>query len=207
MRHRLTITELPQPIAPPPGSPPGTAPTVPRPITIEDLRRELNLGDVTDHDLSLAEHIMEATHQLETATARVLLATRVRESYDTTPDDLYANTLQLHRAPVISVDAITYLDPAGETHYWQTDQYLTDLTEPCRIILAPTGVIPSVATDRLNAFSIDYLAGYGLAQEDMPPLVLEYLRNAVRIRFERRAPTELETQRQTAIVNALSYDL
>jgi uncharacterized phiE125 gp8 family phage protein len=147
-------------------------PTPVGPVLLGALRDHVRVLD-SSQDAILIRYADAAGEQLEADARRVLLTTAVVEYYDVWPWDAAA-CVQLHRAPVASVDAIKYYDPDDVLQTWDSANYDTDLVnEPARIVVAENAALSSPNVDqRLNAVQIEYTAGYGTTIDDLPPLAV-----------------------------------
>lgn len=71
--------------------------------------------------------------------------------------------------PLQSIDAITYTDTAGDGQTWSSDDYQTDIvTEPGRVMPVKGGSWPTAQADTFNAVTIEFTAGYGDDDTDIP---------------------------------------
>lgn len=173
-------------------------------VTVDQLKTELSISD-TVWDAKLALLIQEASEQLELATGRALLQATYCERYDQLPLDAWCPCL-VHRAPLLAVSAIQYLDTSGNLQTWPATEYDVDIyAEPGRIALAYAGTLPTIR-DTENAFRVTYTAGYATAAA-VPSAAKEFIFEYCRPRHERRPPTPEETTRLHALINASTVTL
>jgi uncharacterized phiE125 gp8 family phage protein len=173
-------------------------------VTVDELKTELSISDAA-WDAKLALLIREASEQLEVATGRALLVQTFCEFYDWVPlSDAWA--MRLHRAPLIAVSSIKYLDTNGAEQTWAANQYTLDIhREPARIALSFTGTLPTVR-DVMKCFYVTYTAGYATASV-IPSIAKEFIYVYTQARYERRPHMPEEINRLHALINALSFDI
>ncbi len=124
----------------------------------------LNSGD---EDSYLALLISAATEVLEQRTGRAFISRSVRMFLDEWPEN---GVIELPLSPVSNVTAISYFDYSTEVStngmaLFQKDYEDQDL--PPRLVPESETVLP-IVQDKLNAITIDFLAGYGDSPNDIP---------------------------------------
>lgn len=83
-------------------------------------------------------------------------------------DGTTGNEIWLPRAPLQTVDSITYVDGAGAVQTLAPSAYLVDaISEPARITPAPDTTWPSTQA-RANAVTVTFTAGYGTTGAAVP---------------------------------------
>lgn len=173
-------------------------------VTVDELKTELSISD-TAWDAKLLLLIKEASEQLEAATGRALLVQTFCEFYDWVPLAAWC-PLRLHRAPLIAVSSIKYLDTNGAEQTWASSQYDVDIhREPARIALSFTGSLPTVR-EVIKSFYVTYTAGYATAAA-VPAIAKEFIYVYTQARYERRTHAPEEISRLHALINALSFDI
>ena len=97
--------------------------------------------------------------------------------------------LLLRIAPLISVTSITYVDSAGDTQTWDSDEYTSGGYNGRNFIIPKTGYSwPSdVNTDLPNAVTVTYQAGYGAKPSNIPPVIIDAMLLKITDRYENRA--------------------
>lgn len=125
------------------------------PVTLADAKKHLRVdADLTGHDDVITSLIAAASQHVEAVTGRVLLTTTLELVIDSFPA-----AIQLPRAPIASVAAITYYDPAGSLQTLSSNRYALDnVSEPGWIVPAGQGW-PMVAPG-INNVTIRLVAGY-----------------------------------------------
>src|SRR5690606_31055902 len=133
-----------------------TVPPSSAPVSLDEVKRALDLGDDTGSDEELAELIPAAVDMVERDCQRALLSQTWNLYMDGFPCEI-----ELRMPPVIAVASVKYTDTAGDEQTVATSDYHTDTTTaPGRIW--PVTVWPSdVACDRPNAVNVTFTAGYG----------------------------------------------
>jgi uncharacterized phiE125 gp8 family phage protein len=137
-------------------------------LLLDDFKVHLRVSGTAEDSL-LARFLNVAARSLEDDTRRLLLTGTVKEYFDVWPWD-YLVTVQLTRAPVVSVTSVTYYDTANVLQTWSSSDYMADtLSEPARIVMAevPTLVSPNI-DQRPNCVAIEYECGYGSSVTNLP---------------------------------------
>jgi uncharacterized phiE125 gp8 family phage protein len=140
-----------------------TAPAA-RAVTAAELREHLRL-DGTEQDTYLETLIDTATESIEGEADRQLITA----GWTLTLDGFWGpGGIEMPRAPLQSVTAITYTDTAGATQTLASSAYrAVTLAEIGRIHTAYGQSLPSLRAEPRNV-SIVYEAGYGDAASDVP---------------------------------------
>lgn len=149
-----------------------TAPTLP-PVTIDEMRKQLSLGDISAHDTMLLAYIQAATDYVERYCNRALV-TQTRElQLDQFP---CGNEPIYLRPPLVSVTSIVYLAAAdGASTTWTSSEYrVLTSTEPGRIVPAFNCFYP-VPRYIAGAVTVRYVCGAAVAS------VPEALKAAVKL--------------------------
>lgn len=133
-----------------------TAPTS-EPLTVSDVKAHANI-DTTDDDALLTTYIIAAREHVEDKINRTLI-TQTWDYYL----DRFHNVMEMPKAPLQSVSAITYVDTDGATQTLSTSIYTVDSdSDPGRVVLAYNQSWPSVRAD-INVVKITFISGYGNA--------------------------------------------
>jgi len=160
-----------------------TTPPALYPVTLDEVKAHLRFTESED-DALILEAIKEATEKLEDDTRRQFINATIAESYDVWPfggsavgefhslSSQYflsqANSMILHRAPVVSVSSISYVDLDGNSQTLGAGNYNLDIvSEPARIEVSYAGSIPA-ARYQQNAITVTYVAGYGATRDNVP---------------------------------------
>jgi len=135
------------------------APVV-EPLTLAEARAACRIEDVVhDADDMLLGLIYAATRAAEGYTRRALIT----QTWDLTLDFFPEWVIYIPKPTLQSITSITYVDENGVTQTLATDQYMIDVnSEPARITPAWGTVWPSTRW-QMNAVTIRFVAGYGLA--------------------------------------------
>lgn len=151
----------------------STAATV-EPVTVEEVKDWLRI-DSDDEVDTLRSLIKAARQKCETYTRRQFITATYKYYLDDFPSDA-TDILVLPRPPLQSINSITYVDTAGDTQTWSSDEYSADTkTEPGRVKLGYTYVWPASRNQR-HAVTVTYVAGYG----DSASFVPESIKTAVK---------------------------
>jgi uncharacterized phiE125 gp8 family phage protein len=144
-----------------------TVEPVAEPLTIAALREHLRV-DLSDDDDLIEAILVAARSWVEQHTNRQFVPATFewRLPYFPDRDDV---PLRLPRAPALSIESITYIDTDGAEQTWSSSKYQTSLyRDPALLMPLPDEVWPNTQTDRLDAVTITFKAGYesGTSPED-----------------------------------------
>jgi uncharacterized phiE125 gp8 family phage protein len=132
------------------------------PISVDEAKAHIGLLDDTSRDDLIEGYITAARMWVENHTGHVLVQ---REFTDTR--DRFGRFIELHRRPVVLVDAITYTAADGTSQPYADGVYSIDRS-PARIFPALNGWWPSLG--RNGSVTVTYTAGYDPGQEPRPLL-------------------------------------
>ena len=151
-------------------------------LTTAQARAQCRIDDTFENDL-LDAYIAAAQSEAERVTGRAIGATVYRLTLDCFPD--IGEPILLPRPPLVSVDAISYIDAAGDaaTLDPEADIIIDADGEPARLVPLVGNSWPDTQTDRLAAVTITYTAG---VDADIDPVVLQAVRLAVAGWYEHR---------------------
>lgn len=162
-------------------TPPGALP-----ISVEQAQRQAHgvLLGFDDPELDLWESIWipSVVAEAETFQSRSYITT----AYRLTIDWRFPDAICLPRAPVQSVDAVSYVDCDGVNQTLDSADYQFDLgAEPVYIRPAYNKCWPSVR-NQLAAIQVDFTAGYGDVAADVPANIRNALLIMAASRYEHR---------------------
>jgi len=180
---------------------PTTPPAI-EPVTLDEAKAQLRVT-YTGEDVLIAALITAARQRIEAALGLALIATTFRETHDVWPLEittavpatdplsaLFAGPLKLRRGPLIGVSAIAVADGSGAFQTLDPASYAAEPgSRPARII--PCDVAwpaPGVAAGGVR---IDYDAGYGAAEADVPAPLRQAILQLVADGFEHRSDAPL----------------
>lgn len=151
-----------------------TAPAA-EPITLANVKTKLGIGTgITDtsSDTQIGWMIPAARRWVEQRTGRALISQTWQLYLDAFP-----HVIKLPLGHVQSITHVKYTDANGTVQTMSTSDYQTDLvSEPARI--APAyGVTtwPIARCNTFNAVEVQFVAGYGDADSDVPNDIIEAL--------------------------------
>ncbi len=140
-----------------------TAPTV-EPISLTEAKLHCKI-DVTADDALIQGAIRAAREYAETATRRALCQQTWDLKLDGFPCD--DEPIELPLPPVQSITSITYVDQAGDSQTWASNQYRTSLPAGPHAapgLIAPIyGVRYPVTQDVMDAVTVRMVNGYSAA--------------------------------------------
>jgi uncharacterized phiE125 gp8 family phage protein len=141
-----------------------TTPPAEEPLTLDEAKLHLRIvaGD-TAEDALVTSAVQAAREYAEESTGRALVTQTWTLTMDAFPTR--GGAIALERAPVQSVTSVKYIDAAGTEQALTagTDYVVDAASEPARIALAPDAMWPSTQSGRINAVTVVFVAGYGLA--------------------------------------------
>lgn len=147
-----------------------TAPTV-EPISIDDVKPFLRLGDFTTDDGLIRDLITTVREQVEARGYALINQTLVMRM------DCFPTVIKLPRAPLVSVTSIQYVDVDGVTQTLAASKYDVDTSSvPARITPAYNESWPLTRSE-IDAVTVTFVAGYGANPSDVP----ERVRTAMKI--------------------------
>jgi uncharacterized phiE125 gp8 family phage protein len=133
------------------------------PVSLERAKEHLRIADDDSEDALIAGYIAAAREWVENHTGHLLVRRQVVETRAG-----FGAHLQLYKWPVVSVDAVSYVDPAGATQAYQGAVSRIE-RRPARIFPAADGSWPS--TGRNGAVTVTYTAGYEASEEPQSLIV------------------------------------
>ena len=148
-----------------------TAPAT-EPITLANIKVKLGIeSSDTTADAQISAMIPAARRWVENRTGRALI-TQTWILYQ----DGFSGAIRLPKGSTQSVTHIKYTDTTGTPVTISASDYQSDLvSEPARITPSiAAGAWPSVESARLNSVEVEFVAGYGNA-EDVPADIIEAL--------------------------------
>lgn len=135
------------------------------PVLLAEAKLHLRV-DTTDEDPEITLMIEAAREICEMISGRQFINATWPEYFDRFPSP----ELRLARPPLSSITSIQYVDTGGTTQTWDSGDYQVDtISEPARVKPVFGGSFPSTRDD-YNAVTVTFVAGYGTAGSDVPPI-------------------------------------
>lgn len=148
-------------------------PPASEPVSLALFKQHARANEATIDDEAALLYLASARRWLERETGRAFINQTWRQTIDEPPS--CAGAILLTKAPLVSVTAVTSYSPTDVPTVMSGGSYFVNTTsEPARIELHdgvswPTGI-------RLySGITVDYIAGYGTTDTDVP----EDLRHAI----------------------------
>ncbi len=152
------------------------------PVTLVEAKQFIRLEDSSE-DSFITTLIAAARLHVESTTRRALIAQSWRVICDNWPSE---RTVTLPVSPMISLTAITAYDVDGNATSLALAQFQPETkVAPARIFL-PRPVSDAPALRERSGIEIDYVAGYGSAQSDVPADLRQAVLSLVGYWFENR---------------------
>lgn len=177
-----------------------TAPTL-EPMTLADAKVYLRVDNDAENDLITAM-IQSVREKMESLLWRPLLTQSWKLIFDTlnnSSDYAYLNyvspIIYVNKCPIQAIDSIQYIDTNGATQTLSPSAYEVDLlSEPARVRIIS---MPSIKANTMNAFWIDFTAGYTDAT-----LIPQKITNAMKMLLG-----HIYEHRETVTIGVNSYEL
>lgn len=133
------------------------------PVTLDELRTHLRVDSAFDSELTRL--ITAARKTVEAYLHRQLINATYAWSFDYWPDYCF----EIPVGPLSSVTSIQYYDTAGAQQTWASSNYQVDTTELFGTITLAAGVTyPSLQSEKKNAITVTFVAGYGASASSVP---------------------------------------
>lgn len=147
-----------------------TAPAI-EPVSLTQAKRWLGLEENNYFDAQVDELIEQARDKIETVLNRALITQTWKYYLDRWPTQI-----TLPKAPLQSVTHVKYTDADGDEQTWDAANYEVDANhEPGVIRRAYDVMWPEKRADK-RTIEVQYVAGYGDAASDLPPMAVSAMR-------------------------------
>ncbi len=147
------------------------------PLTLSETKDHLRV-DFADDDILITNLIVSARQTFEQETGRQLITSTWRGFLDRFPRFSY-ETIEVAKPPLLTVASVLYVDSSGNEQTWDVVEYDVQVFVGPK---APRGMIFPKAdffyptTRRIpNAVTVNFDAGYGPADSDVPQEVKQSL--------------------------------
>lgn len=175
-----------------------TAPGL-EPVTLADMRNYLRLdSDITQDDTLVSLLIATARRYAESWCTRSFITQQWRLVLDSFPGPaqtgvpwgrpygIPAHAILLERAPVQSVDSITYTAMDGTETVMPATDWVVDLSGPLARVTPRFGKIWPVPLPQIGAVKVAYTAGYGATPDTVPEGIRQWIMLRVATIYENR---------------------
>ena len=169
------------------------------PLTVAEAKNFCKSDtDLVDDDALFGLLITSARVYAEAYTARSFISQQWRLVMDSFPGNMMqavpwgrtfslpGNAILLERAPVISVDSITYTDMGGAQQTVPSSEYVADLSGPMPRITPGFGKIWPITLPQIGAAAANFTAGYGSTAASVPAGIRDCLLMRVKSRYDMR---------------------
>lgn len=156
-----------------------TAPAV-QPLSLADAKAHLRVTG-SDDDADITAIIKAATAWVEQYTGRALITRTYQYGLRA-----FGGWISLPAPPLLSVDAITYVDTDGATQTLAANQYQVDTLSEFGLIEPAYNVTWPDTRDQANAVIVEYQAGYGGYAATIPGDIVAALKLVVGQLYEHR---------------------
>ena len=157
-----------------------TAPAT-EPLELDDTKNHLGV-DLTDDDGMIERLTGAARRQAESYLGRALIT----QTWEMHLDRFPVWTIKVPRPPLRSIESLVYIDSVGTTQTLEAERYRVDTaSEPGRITPTYGGTWPATRA-ATNALTVQFKAGYGDAEENVPEDIRQALLLLVGSFYEHR---------------------
>lgn len=152
-----------------------TAPAI-EPIPIHEIKADLRIdGDLTDHDYLIRGLVVAARITCEKILRQALITQTLEQVLDTWPD---GDRIELQRPPLQSVTTVKYYGTDDSEQTLSSGLYFVDtVSKPGRVVLNDGESWPTATLRPANAVIVQFVAGHGDDESDVP----EHYRHAIRL--------------------------
>lgn len=127
------------------------------PLTLEEAKKQIGVGDIDVHDAMLNDLIKEAREQVEHDTGLVCGTGTFTYKFTDWPCGDY---FELPLRPVTSITSIVYVDSGGTSTTWTSTNYSLETSTVQPIVRLTHGnFFPSLRGD-INGITVTLVAGY-----------------------------------------------
>lgn len=155
------------------------------PIRVADLKNDIKVdADLTADDYLVAGLITAARRWAEGFLRRALITQTLEVVFDKWPEN---SVIKVPRAPLQSVASVKYYDEDDTEATLSSGSYFVDtVSEPGRIVLNSGESWPSTALRPANGVIVQFVAGYGDDEGDVPADMVHAIRLLVGHWYENR---------------------
>lgn len=152
------------------------------PITLEIARKQSRVEEVIEDDL-ISIYIAAATRWTEIFLSRQLITATWKKIIDKFPLN---QVIKLPNGPVQTVTSIKFFDVDSIEQTVPSIDYIVDIDSiVARVVPVPEKTWPTTE-NRINAVSIEYIAGYGDDTLDIPEAIRVHIQMLTAHLFEHR---------------------
>lgn len=165
-----------------------TVPPVNPAVSLADVKAQLRILD-TSSDALLTSYIAAATDYAEKYTRRDFITRTYQTFRDCFPSNYYCDSIsgfELRRSKLQNVNSITYLVDGVSTVLATSVYYNTVQNDYSLILLEPDEQWPTNADKKLQSVTIEFTAGYGLNDTDVPVALRTAITQIVAALYENR---------------------
>lgn len=150
-------------------------PATVQPLTLSDAKTHLGVTD-QEHDVLIDSLIAAASEYTAKRTGRTWAVT----TYNLILPCWQRPFVELPRPPLQSIASIQYYDTDDASQTYTTHQLWASLDSPGRIYPAAGEDWPAENQERIDAITIQYVAGYGLTEASFPGELKQAIRLLIR---------------------------
>lgn len=162
-----------------------TAPTV-EPITVPILKLYARID--SNYEDTILSNIIIAIREM---TEKYLNRALIEQSITMKMDYWYNISMEMPRAPLISITSVSTLDESDvETLYSSSNYYTDTISEPGKLIIKNSVTPPYNTTRFQGGYKIVYKAGYGSTASYVPTQIKEGMKMWAAAVYDNRVPSD-----------------
>jgi len=168
-------------------------------VSLAEAKETLRIESAdTSLDATIILWLKAITREAEHKTQRSFVSQGWRVTLDAFPA-----AIKLDYAPIISVQSVKYYD---ENNVQQTlsplDYFLDSVSEPSYIVPSPGATWPATFS-KINSVEVDYTAGYGVDETNVPETAQNYILAKLSVQFDPAVAGSVTTVAQPFTVSYL----
>lgn len=154
----------------------------------------------TDKDADISRLIRATYDHIEDVTGRTLLTATWRGTLDAFPAN--GDPFRLPKSPVASITSIKYIDESGVQQTMNPSAYVLDNASEPEWVFASWGGVWPATRGQPNAVTVEFVAGYGDENADLPTVAITYAAAFINTALENRSMV----QAGTIVANFAHFD-
>ncbi len=158
------------------------------PVTLDEAKAHLKV-DTTDDDALITRLISASRARAEWHTGRAFVTQRWIQWLDRWP---ICDVVELEPAPVQSVTSVIAYAPDDTATVLDPATYQVDAASSPPRLTWKANVFPPANLRTMNAFAIDFTAGYGDAATDVPTPIVEAILELIAFSYENRGEAQAD---------------
>ena len=156
------------------------------PVELESAKAYLKIDEGSE-DSTVVDLLGFSTDWFQSVTGRQLIHAQYRQRYG-----CFAEVMKISRPPLVTVDAVKYLDADGAEQTLATSEYEVNTGSLLgEVHRSYDGEWPAIRGGRWNSISIEFTSGYGAAPGDVDTRAKQAVLLAASLHYHERVPLTL----------------